>query len=99
MNAPKFKWVAESDDDSFHDESETEFDSQEECYQDMRDAVLEKMKWNTEWEDIIDDTQYRYNEHGVLTTPTSIGYEVVFAPDHIVHVSYSGTYTYKIITC
>ena len=43
----KYRWVAESNDRSFKDESRKEFASKEECYNDMRNAVLYQMKWNT----------------------------------------------------
>lgn len=81
----KFKWVAYCHDWAFEDNSEGTFDSEKECYDDMRNAALEKMKWNTEHdEDFADGT-------------TAIGYEVWFAPNMIVHKSYSGTYLYLII--
>lgn len=52
----------------------------------MRNAALEKMKWNTEYDadfaDIIDDGY--------------IGYEVKFRRNKIIHESYSGVYTYEI---
>ena len=52
----------------------------------MRNAALEKMKWNTEYDadfaDIIDDGY--------------IGYEVKFSRNKIIHESYSGVYTYEI---
>lgn len=82
----KYKWVAESNDRSFEDESRQEFTSKKECYNDMRNAALEKMKWNTEYDadfaDIIDDGY--------------IGYEVKFSRNKIIHESYSGVYTYEI---
>ena len=82
----KYKWIAESNDKSFEDESRQEFLSKEECYNDMRNAALEKMKWNTEYDadfaDIIDDGY--------------IGYEVKFSRNQIIHESYSGVYTYEI---
>ena len=82
----KYKWFAESNDGAFQDESSREFTSKRECYNDMRNAVLEKMKWNTEYDadfaDIIDDGY--------------IGYEVKFSRNKIIHESYSGVYTYEI---
>jgi hypothetical protein len=52
----------------------------------MRNAALEKMKWNTEFDedfDDVDDSDY-------------IGYKVKFSKDKIIHESYSGIYTYEI---
>lgn len=81
----KYKWIATSDDGSFEDESRQEFTSKEECYNDMRNAALEKMKWNTELCDFYDIPDGGY-----------IGYEVHFGINKIVHKSYSGVYTYEI---
>lgn len=82
----KYKWVAASNDGAFEDESCKEFTSKKECYNDMRNAAFEKMKWNTEYDadfaDIIDDGY--------------IGYEVKFSRNKIIHESYSGVYTYEI---
>jgi hypothetical protein len=78
----KYKWIAKSNDGVFEDESTLVFDNPKECYNDMRNAVLEKMKWNTEWEDVDDVT---------------IGYEVHFSRNKINHESYSGLYTYEMV--
>ena len=83
----KFKWIAKSDDGAFEDESTKVFDSKKDCYEDMRNLALEKMKWNTEYDD---DFSY-------LLDDDYIGYEVKFKQDEIVHTSYSGVYTYKIV--
>ena len=81
----KFTWVAKSDDGAFEDESRILFSTKEACYNDMRNAALEKMKWNTEFnEDYSDGTD-------------TIGYEVYFSQDMIEHISYSGRYTYRIV--
>lgn len=82
----KYKWVAECSDGNFNDESRELYQTMEECYCYMRDAALEKMKWNTEYGDFSDIPDNEY-----------IGYEVRFNPREIVHKSYSGTYTYKIV--
>ena len=79
----KYKWVVESNDGSFKDESRQEFTSKEECYNDMRNAALEKMKWNTEYAQDFNDCE-------------SIEYRVTFYQERIIHVSYSGVYTYEI---
>lgn len=78
----KYRWVAESNDRSFEDESRQEFVSKEECYNDMRNAALEKMKWNTEFTDCDEND--------------TLGYKVHFSQNKIIHESYSGVYTYEI---
>lgn len=82
----RWGWVCTNDDDSYHAKSEKSFASKSEAYNDMRNAALEKMKWNTDYdEDLIGDNC------------DEIGYRVRFCPEMIEHESYSGTYTYKII--
>lgn len=83
MGKTYYKWVASSDDGWFEDKEKSIFSSKEDCYNDMRNAALEKMKWNTQFAEDFED--------GV-----GIGYEVTFSPDKITHKSYSGTYTYEI---
>ena len=78
----KYRWVAESNDRSFEDESRQEFASKEECYNDMRASALEKMKWNTEFTDCDEND--------------TLGYKVHFSQNKIIHESYSGVYTYEI---
>ena len=78
----KYKWFAESNDGAFQDESRQEFTSKEECYNDMRSAALEKMKWNTEFYDVEEND--------------TLGYKVHFSKNKIIHESYSGVYTYEI---
>ena len=78
-----YRWFASSNDKSYEDESRF-FASKEDCYNDMRNAVLEKMKWNTEFAEDFE------NEN------TNIIYSVDFTQNEIVHESYSGTYTYTI---
>lgn len=81
----KCKWVAYSNDGSYEDFSKGSFDNKKDCYDDMRNAVLEKMKWNTEY-----DEDFSYEDD-------AIGYKVRFTQDMIIHTSYSGTYVYKIV--
>ena len=79
-----YKWVANSDDGAYEEESGI-FDTHKECYNDMRRKALLKMEWNTDLEeDFNDGTE-------------SINYEVTFSPNQITHKSYSGLYTYKVI--
>ena len=80
----KYIWKAESDDGAFEDNSRQQFDTKKEAYDDMRNAVFEKMKWNTEFDEDFFDCD-------------SIGYQVHFSQDKIVHESYSGVYTYTIV--
>lgn len=81
----RYTWVATSDDGTFEDESRILFGTKEACYNDMRNAALEKMKWNTNiMENFQDGTE-------------TIGYKVYFSPNEIIHISYSGKYTYKIV--
>lgn len=80
----KYKWIASSEDGSFEDESRQEFTSKKECYNDMRNAVLEQMKLKTEYTEAFNDCE-------------SIGYGVTFYQDMITHASYkSGVCTYEI---
>ena len=43
-------------DGAFTDESKKIFSTEEECYNDMRNSALEKMKWNTEYNDDFYDS-------------------------------------------
>ena len=79
-----FYWEAMSDDGAFHDESKRGFKTEQEAYIDMRNAALEKMKWNTEYDEDFYDSE------------CSIDYRVYFKKNEIVHESYSGKYAYKI---
>ncbi len=80
----KYKWIAECSDGGWEDNSTKEFGTKKEAYNDMRDAALEKMKWNTEYDEDFTDC-------------VAIGYKVTFQQDKIVHESYSGIYTYSIV--
>jgi hypothetical protein len=83
----RYKWTAKSNDGSFTDESREIFDNKEECYNDMRNAALEKMKWNTEYRE----------DFGDMEDGEYIGYTVRFSREVIIHESYSGIYIYKIV--
>ena len=50
----------------------------------MRNNALEKMKWNTEFEEDFAENM-------------PIEYKVSFSPDEIRHESYSGLYIYKVV--
>lgn len=91
-----YKWFATSDDGVFDDESKKLFDTKEECYNDMRDAVLEKTKWNTEFAEDF-NTKAEILENDPIDADYSditIGYDIKFSPTKITHESYSGKYTY-----
>ena len=81
----KYKWVAFSNDGAYEVKSKKMFESKKDCYDDMRNAVLEKMKWNTEYDEDFEQQE------------DAVGYKVRFTQDMIIHVSYSGTYVYKIV--
>jgi hypothetical protein len=51
----------------------------------MRNVALEKMKWNTEFKCDFENEE------------DSIGYKLSFSMNEIIHESYSGKYTYKIL--
>ena len=78
----KYKWVAASNDGAFNDESCNAFTYKRECYNDMRNAALKKMKWNTEFYDVEENDTLEYKVH--------------FSKNKIIHESYSGVYTYEI---
>lgn len=84
----RYSWKASSNDGSYEDEGQVWFKTHREAYEDMRVHALEKMKWNTEWSD-LDDIEDEDNW---------IGYNVKFNPNYIVHESYSGIYTYEIVS-
>lgn len=83
--AVRYKWIGCSNDYSYEEKSKVVFNSKKDCYNSMRDAVLNKMKWNTEY-----DEDFVHKDDAV-------GYEVRFTQDMIVHSSFSGCYVYKII--
>ena len=80
----KYRWIASSDDGSFKDESRQAFTSKEECYNDMRNSALEKIKLSTEYTEA-------FNDHEL------IGYGITFYQEKITHASYkSSVCTYEI---
>lgn len=81
----KYSWKAKSDDGGYETQGML-FSTKQEAYNDMRHYALEKMKWNTEWEDFSD-----------LSDDDFIAYDVQFSRNSIVHRSYSGIYTYEIV--
>ena len=84
---PYYVWCAESNDGSYQEYNIGKtFETEKDAYEDMRNAALEKMKWNTEYDEDFDD----------IEDESYIGYEVEFYRNKIVHTSYSGVYTYQI---
>lgn len=81
----KCKWVAYSNDGAYEDFSRGVFEDKKSCYNDMRNAVLNKMKWNTEFDEDFTEAD------------DAVGYKVRFAQDMIIHASFSGIYVYKIV--
>ena len=79
-----YEWVCKSDDGVYEEESGRGFETRREAYNDMRNAALEKMKWNTEYDEDFEDEE------------DEVGYHVVFSKGKIIHESYSGIYTYVI---
>ena len=79
-----YKWVCKSNDGAYKEESKYNFETKKEAYNDMRNAVFEKVKWNTEY-----DEDFDYDGE-------VIDYHVDFSQGRIVHESYSGIYTYTI---
>lgn len=80
----KCKWVAYSNDHSYEDFSRGSFNNKKDCYDDMRNVALEKMKWNTNYDEDYADAD-------------SVSYKVRFTQDMIIHQSFSGVYVYKIV--
>ena len=96
-NNYKYFWTADSSDGVFHENSKI-FNTQEECYADMMNSAVNKMKWNIEWEDVVSDGATTTESNGIVTTGEPIGYELKVNANEIIHKSYSGTYTYTIKT-
>lgn len=105
FGATKGYYFTGKSDDGSYDFTSVVYGSQKECYEKMMDFAVNKMKWNVEWEDVIDGQHLVNGEDGIVradedeNTPARggyIGYEARFYPHKIVHTSYSGTYTFVI---
>ena len=93
-----FTWVAESTDGSYHERSIRTFETQEECYNDMMFHAIDKMKWNVEYTDVVDDPFYEKPDNdGIVRHDNPIRYTLDCYSDHIIHRSYSGDYIYTIV--
>ena len=75
-------WKMESDCDTV--ESKKTFNTHEECYEDMRKAVNDKVLWNIEFTDFDGDED-------------SIPIKITASRNKIVCESYSGTYTWTVM--
>jgi hypothetical protein len=80
---PPFTWTCSCDHGDNVEVSKRSFTGLKECYEDMRNAALEKAKWNTQFDEDF--------EEGV-----PVGYLFRFSPLCITHQSHSGTYVYSI---
>ena len=90
----RYKWIAYSHDYAYEDNSKKVFDTIKDCYNDMRKSVLEKMTWNTNYDE---DFEYPNDEVAPLNYGDAISYQVWFEKRMIVHRSFSGTYVYLIV--
>ena len=81
-----YKWFCKSNDGAYEEESKYNFETKKEAYNNMRNAALEKMKWNTEYDEDFDDEDDEIDYH----------VDFSFSKGMIVHESYSGVYTYVI---
>lgn len=83
----EFNWVCSSDDGAYFKYSPESFDNERDCYNAMRSEALEKVKWNTQFDEDFND----------MGEGDSIGYSMSFSPKMITHFSYSGHYTYLMV--
>lgn len=79
----KYVWYAYCEDGAYEANSDREFSTRKAAYEDMREEVLDKMKWNTEYDEDFNDGE-------------PVIYEVEFRQDRIIHTSFSGRYVYQI---
>ena len=92
-----YYWECESD-DGYYEVSKKKYKTRRECYNAMRKRALEKMEWNTNYNEDFDMSEKELDAlpiNKVFKDENSISYDVRFYPNKIVHTSYSGTYTYK----
>ena len=77
----KYKWIAYSHDYAYKDNSKKVFDTIKDCYNDMRKSVLEKMTWNTNYDE---DFEFPDDEVAPLNYGDAISYQVWFEKRMIV---------------
>lgn len=78
-----YTWICKSN-DGYEQEATGFSDTKKEAYENMRDAALEKIKWNTEFDEDFEDGMIDYH------------IDFLFSQWKIIHKSYSGVYTYVI---
>ncbi len=83
----KYRWYAMSEDKNYEEDSKKAFDTEKECYEDMRNAAFEKAKWNTQYDEDFTDVDFPEYE-------VTIGYRFSFGRKRILHSSYSGRYAF-----
>lgn len=81
------------------DESLNSFHTQEDCYNDMLNAVSKKIIWNVEWEDVTDMCCLVENK-GCISGCCGDGimHKTEYLPNKIIDHSYSGEYVWEIKT-
>ena len=108
----RYRWVASSDDGVYEEESTKTFYKQSDCYKDMMEHAIDKIKNNVYWDDVTSGDNDEYEEDGLIKTPgemNSMGgqmgrntggiyYKLECHPQMIQHLSGNGLYTYKIET-
>lgn len=83
LNAKKELYYWTLDCDCYSERSKKIFNSKEECYEDMRQAVNNKVLWNIEYDDFDSDNDM-------------IGITITATRNQIKCQSYSGTYTWTV---
>lgn len=81
-----YSWEAFGDGGSYKAKSPTLFRTRKEAYEDMRQAALDKMKWNTEYDEDFGGDDDQMVEYGVS-----------FSRGKIVHNSFSGRYAWHVV--
>ena len=86
LNAKKELYYWTLDCDSYSERSEKNFESKEDCYEDMRRAVNKKVLWNINYTDFASEND-------------TIDINITATRNQIECQSYSGTYTWEIHSC
>ena len=87
MKKEKYIWGAFCSDGSWTDRSDVVFETLKECYDNMRDAALNKLHYNTEIDEMPEDEGPVY-------------WKLTFDGENrtiVLHSEICGTYTYKVI--
>lgn len=83
LNADKELYYWTLDCECYSERSAKNFDSKEECYEDMRQSVNKKVLWNIEYDDLASDNDM-------------IDINITATRNQIKCQSYSGTYTWTV---